>query len=185
MAQNAADLKPTGCHFAKLKGTEKGGERDGKGTVKGRGGDLGKLRGEGRGHFFITFWSFLRHFYVTSKPRDRGKKEHSGRFRGPAGLQERACATLRPGGRRMGPCGSFRVGNGCRAAAGRGDERVAGQGVAVGGARVGGRLCVHDARPRLSRRRLHMVRGGEASGPRARHATYRSARVCPRTRRRR
>jgi hypothetical protein len=75
---------------------------------------LGKLRGEGRGHFFITFWSFLRHFYVTSKPRDRGKKEHSGRFRGPAGLQERACATLRPGGRRMGPCGSFRVGNGGR-----------------------------------------------------------------------
>ena len=57
------------CHFAKLKGTEKGWERDGKGTVKGRGGDLGKLRGEGRGHFFITFWSFLRHFYASTSLR--------------------------------------------------------------------------------------------------------------------
>ena len=54
---------------------------------------------------------------------------------------------------------------------------------AVGGERaLGGRLCVHDARPRLPRRLLHMVRGGEASGPRARDATYLSTLVCPRRR---
>ena len=46
---------------------------------------------------------------------------------------------------------------------------------------MGGRLCAYDARPRLSRRRLYMVRGGEASGLRARDATYLSM-VCPRRR---
>ena len=126
-------------------GGQKGHERDGTAPLRAR-----KVMGkgcerEGGG----DFWGYFRApFGPLFGDLFREEKSIAAASTGPAGLQGRACATLRPGGRRMGPCWSFRVGNGCRAAAW---WAVAGEGRRArrrwaGGERVG-RTAVRVRRP--------------------------------------
>jgi len=70
--------------------------------------------GRGRLTFGMTFGLLSHHFRSPCWRIVRGGKEHSGHSWGPAGQQGRPCPILRPGGRGMGLCGCFGVGNGCR-----------------------------------------------------------------------